>query len=83
MSDLGLTEGTKLYLNESLCRPYQFLHYKVRMAYKSKNIRNFNYWKGKLTIKMTENDQPIRISHINDLIELGLADEGDIEYFLK
>ena len=72
----GLSAASKgIYINESLCRPMQFLSYKVRQAFKAKRITSFNLWKGKLTIKM--NDQTILISHIEDLIELDLAAEED------
>ena len=30
----GFLPNTKVYINESLCRPMQYLHYKVRLAAK-------------------------------------------------
>ena len=82
-TSFGFAEGTKLFINESLCRPYQFLNYKVRQAAKVKKIFSYNLWKGKLTIKINETDRPIIISHINDLIEYELAAQSDIDLFYK
>ena len=61
----------------------QFLFFKVRQASKSvgRNELSYNLWKGKLTIKLKEKDYAI--SHINDLIVLGLAEEDDRLLFFK
>ena len=70
-----------IYINESLCRPMKFLSYKVRVARKEGKISSYNLWKGKLTVKRDDDD--FVISHIDDLIELNLADEADRLSFLK
>ena len=70
-----------IFINESLCKPMQFLSFKVRSAYKSKLIESYNFWKGKLSLKQTGNEH--RISHVDDLIGLGLAVEDDRSLFLK
>ena len=75
----GLKDG--LYINENLCRPLQFLAWKIRMAYKSKKVKSFNVWRGKLSV--TIDDEPIPVYHIQDLIDLGLAEEEDIGKFLS
>ena len=59
-----------IYINESLCRPMQFLYWKVRCAYKGKKIDSYNLWKGKLSIKIK--DGVVNIDHIEDLINLEL-----------
>ena len=82
-NSFGFAEGTKLFINESLCRPYQFLNYKVRQAAKVKKIFSYNLWKGKLTSKINETDRAIIISHINDLKEYELAAQSDIDLFYK
>ena len=66
-----------LFINESLCRPLEFLFYKVRQASKAKgkNILSYNLWKGQLSITFNGTDH--KISHIDDLIDLGLATEDD------
>ena len=81
--DLGFAEGTKLFINESLCPPMKFLHYKVRLAHKNKKIVGFNLWKGKLSLTVAGNDDSIVISHISDLVILGLAEQEDIERFFN
>ena len=70
-------EHPGLFINESLCRPLEFLFYKVRQASKSrgKAALSYNLWKGKLTIKL--NGVEHTIDHIDDLIELGLASDDD------
>ena len=70
-----------LYINENLCRPLQFLAWKIRMAYKSKAIKSYNIWRGKLTVTIDEETHPVY--HIQDLINLGLAEEEDITKFLS
>ena len=54
----------------------QFLSYKVRKAYHAKKFKSYNLWKGKLSIKCND-DKDYVISHIDDLIDLDLADEED------
>ena len=59
----------------------QFLHYKVRTAFKQKKISSYNLWKGKLALKIDNVDHII--THVNDLIDLNLAEEEDREAFFK
>ena len=80
---LGFDPETKIFLNESLCPPLRFLHFKVRKALKEEKINSFNLWKGKLTIKFMVNDTPIPVTHINDLLQYELASEDDINEFFK
>ena len=79
----NLEQDKKLYINESLCRPMQYLSYKVRCAYKAKKIVSFNMWKGKLTLKVDNEGEDISISHVQDLIDIGLACEDDKLSFFK
>ena len=69
------SQSPGLFINESLCRPMQFLEYKVRMAYKRKLIKSYNLWKGKLSLML--NEKKHFISHIDDLIILNLAEEDE------
>ena len=50
----GLSEDANVFINESLCKPMNFLHYKVRLALKEEKIVSFKIWKGKLPIKMNQ-----------------------------
>ena len=70
-----------LFINESLCKPMSFLCFKVRSAMKAKTIESYNLWKGKLSLKV--NGEEHYISHVEDLIELGLAEEVDRLNFFK
>ena len=70
-----------LFVNESLCKPMSFLFYKVRSALSAKKIDAYNLWKGSLSIKMNGCDH--NISHVDDLIDLGLAEEDDRLTFFK
>ena len=71
----------RIYINESLCRPMAFLAYKVRSAKKEGRIESYNIWKGKLSV--TINSRKHSISHIDDLIDLSLANEEDRTSFFK
>ena len=74
--------NANIYINENLCRPMQYLHYKIRQAHKLKQIFSYNVWKGKLSIKMLEDSPETKIAHIDDLIDIGLASEEDKIKFL-
>ena len=67
---LNLTDN--IYLNENLCRPMQFLVYKARCAYREKKIKSYNFWKGKLSVTIDNINFPI--SHVEDIIDINLAD---------
>ena len=58
-----------------------YLMWKVRIASKSKKIDKYNLWKGKLTV--TVNGMDHDISHIDNLIELELAESKDRVDFFK
>ena len=60
----------------------QFLAYKVRQAKKAKKIESYNLWKGKLTLKFEKKDKDTVIGHIQDLIDIGLANEDDRDEFI-
>ena len=80
-TSLDLPADTKLYINENLCPPLKFLHYKVRQLFKRKCIYSHNLWKEQLPIKMKENGDNISVSHINNLSDLGLVKEDELLEF--
>ena len=82
MKKCGLPAKHRLYINESLCRPLEYLHYITRCAFKLKKIFDFNLWKGRLTLQMEEGGENFIISHIEDLIEFGLASDEDRAKFM-
>ena len=55
----------------------------LSLAYKAKNIASYNIWNGKLSLKIGKDDRDIYISHIDDLINIGLASDEDILEFLN
>ena len=73
--------NTKIYINESLCPPMQYLCYLTRLAKKNKTIDSYNLWKGRLTVRMGGTEENIAIRHIEDLIELDIAGENHREKF--
>ena len=78
----GLPKEDKIFINESLCRPFGFLAYVIRKALASKSIESYNIWKGKITLKV--HGVQHYISHIQDLIDLNLANEEDrINFYHK
>ena len=78
----GFRGDEKLFINESLCPPMQFLHYLVRTAHKNKNIHAFNLWKGRLTVQVAEDGLKVPIRHIDDLIALEIATEDCRDKFI-
>ena len=79
----GFPADTRLFINESLCQPYKYIFFKIREAYKKKKITSYNLWKGKLSFKFNKDSTAIIISHFNDLVENGLADDSDMDSYLK
>ena len=78
----GLGKNVRLFINESLCLPLQFLAYKVRQAYKHKVIQSYNIWKGRISLKLVKDGENIFITHIQDLIDINLATEEDRNEFM-
>ena len=67
--------NSPIFANESLCRPIRFCSLMVRSALKAKKIQPYHLWKAKLSIKLNGND--FVISHIDDRIDLNLAEPED------
>ena len=65
-------DGSKIYINPSLCPEFGFLHFAVRQAKKEKRIFSYKVRNGVMNIKKTENGELIEISHVNDLKMNGL-----------
>ena len=79
----GFSAQTKIFINENLCPPMQYLAYLVRCALKSGKIAAYNLWKGKLSIQMTKEGSKIEIGHIQDLIDIDLANDSHREKFIS
>ena len=78
----GLANDANIYINENLCRPMQFLAFKVRKAFREKIIVSYNIWKGRLSVKLVPNGPDIVVTHVQDLIDINLATDEDKQYFL-
>ena len=76
------SQAKKVYINESLCPPMQYLCFLARKAHKEKKISNYNLWRGRLSIQIEEDGDKIPIEHIQDLIDRGLAAEDSRSKFL-
>ena len=56
-----------IYINESLCPEFEYLHYAVRQAKIKGEIHYYKSRKGVMFIKKTEDSSFVEISHVNDL----------------
>ena len=66
---------------ESLCNPFRYLIYKLRTAFKADSIHSCWVFNGVIRVKVSEASDPEVISHINDLVSLGLASDEDVTEF--
>ena len=64
VTKLKIPEKNALFINESICPALQYLHYLVRRAQKHRKIDSYNFWKGKLSIKMHKDGPSKAIGHI-------------------
>ena len=69
---VNLPEETKIFLNESLCPYYRGLWGKLKSMLNQKRIYRFWVTNGTLKVKVTENDNPIRVTHDCDIDSLSL-----------
>ena len=73
LKDVDVYEnGTKVFINSSLCPEFGFLHFAVRNAKKEKRIHSYKVRHGVMFLKKTEDGHLIEISHENDLVKNGL-----------
>ena len=59
-----------IYINNNLCGYNKFLWGKTKYLYQKKSINKFWVFNGVINVLIAENDSPIKITHLNDLIEL-------------
>ena len=66
-----LMKPTQFFVNESLIKSREDLHYRVRKYKKDNNLHYSNYsFKGEIFIKMNKTGQPIRIQDMSDIVKL-------------
>ena len=57
----------KLYINESLCPHYRYIHGKCKELWQNKKIFGFWIANGTVKYRMQENGHAYKVKHINDL----------------
>ena len=75
LKDVDVFEnGGKVFINNSLCPEFGFLHFAVRQAKKGNRIHSYKVRHGVMYVKMTDddNEREIEISHESDLVKHGL-----------
>ena len=65
--DLDLPQGTKIFVNQSLCPYYCILWSKTKRLQSMGKINNFFISGGTVKIKIDENSKPLTITHLDDL----------------
>ena len=65
--DLDLPQGTKIFVNQSLCPYYRILWSKTKCLQSMGKINNFFISGGTVKIKIDENSKPLTITHLDDL----------------
>ena len=78
----NMVSSTRTCISTKVCVDrINFCVIKLDQRLEQKQNQHHNFWKGKLTIKMDGTD--FQISHIYDLINIGLAEESERQNFLK
>ena len=65
--DLDLPQGTKIFVNQSLCPYYRILWSKAKRLQSMGKINNFFISGGTVKVKIDENSKPLAITHLDDL----------------
>ena len=66
-TNLSFPEGTKIYVNDSLCPYYRGLRNECKKLWNNKKIYSYFTANGTVRIKQVENGPYKNITHINDL----------------
>ena len=65
--DLDLPQGTKIFVNQSLCPYYRILWSKTKRLQNMGKINDFFISGGTVKIKIDENSKPLAITYFNNL----------------
>ena len=65
--DLDLPQGTKIFVNQSLCPYYRILWSKTKRLQSMGKINNFFISGGTVKIKIDKNSKLLAITHLDDL----------------
>ena len=71
----GLSQ--KIYINNNLCSYYRFLWGKVKILYNQRAINSFWVYNGNIYIKFLDDDDSLKVTHINDLLQ-AFPDQQDL-----
>jgi len=69
-NSLKIPEGSKIYINESLCPEYRELWIKCKLLWKNKHLSSFWTANGVVKIKKQDLGNATNISHISDLVKM-------------
>ena len=67
---LSFTEGTKIFINESLCPYYRGIWNKCKKLRANQKLHQFYTINGIVRVKLEENGPPKSITHMLDLVNL-------------
>ena len=65
--------GARIYINESLCPEFGYLHFAVRKAKQNNEIHRFKVRNGVMNIQKVEDGPFEEVSHVNDLTKFNLT----------
>ena len=66
MKDVDLPEGTRLFVNRSLCPYYKLLWSKSKKLQSLGRIHSYFISNGKIKLKVQENSDPLVVTHCSD-----------------
>ena len=65
--DLDLPQGTKIFVNQSLCSYYRILWSKAKRLQSMGKVNNLFISGGTVKVKIDENSKPLAFTHLDDL----------------
>ena len=72
LKDVNMYGNSKIYVNNSFCREFQFFNFLIRKASKAKIINRYKIKHGVMFVQQVIDGDFHKISHKNDLIKLGI-----------
>ena len=66
-------DNKQIYINQSLCREFHYLHYAVRLAKKNGEIYFYRVRNGIMYVQKADKGRFFEISHVNDLESNGIT----------
>jgi len=72
-----IPELSHVRVDQQLCSPYNNIKYHLRMLRREKKIARYGVYNGTNQLKLQIDDEWTIVTHIHDLVELGLLKEDD------